>query len=63
MSIRVSVFFATKSPRSAKTTAIGADKSHADTLATYDEAVDTMKLYEADGAAAFFSKNMIHDAP
>ncbi len=39
----------TKSPRSVKNTATGADKAHADTLATYDEAVSAMKLYKADG--------------
>ncbi len=39
----------TKSPRSAKNTATGADKAHADTLVTYDEAASAMKLYEADG--------------
>ena len=40
---------ATKTPRSANNTATGADKAHADTLVTYDEAITAIKQYNADG--------------
>lgn len=50
----------TKSPRSAKNTATGADKAHADTLATYDEAVSAMKLYEADGVGLVIPEDFLY---